>query len=192
MRVTVYCASSAQVDPAFFEAAEQLGNALVDAGAETIYGGGNIGLMGRLADTILARDGKITGIIPQFMKDVEYDHPAVEEMICVPSMHERKRLFLDKAHAVVALPGGCGTLEELLEVITLKKLGLFLQPVVIINTRGFFDPLLQMLDRCIEERFMRARHRAIWSVITDPTTVMDAINNAPPWDKDAIRFAAIE
>ena len=157
MRVTVYCASSARVDPAYFEAAEQLGNALVDAGAEVNYGGGNIGLMGRLADTILKRGGRITGIIPQFMKDVEFDHPDVEEMICVPSMHERKRLFLDKADAVVEALGGRGITASVVGHLLPREKGMLVaeggveHPLIHPRVDPFWNAFYKALSRDVDQ-----------------------------------------
>jgi uncharacterized protein (TIGR00730 family) len=109
----------------------------------------------------------------------------------VEDLHDRKRKLIDKADAVVALPGGSGTLDELLEAVSLKRLGVFLGPIVMINTRGFFDPCIELLDRCITERFMDRRHRAMWQVVHEPGEVIAALESAPPWSSDAIGFAAI-
>jgi uncharacterized protein (TIGR00730 family) len=190
-RVCVYCASSSKIDDVYFAAVERLGVELARNGVVTVFGGGGVGLMGRLADTILREGGRIVGVMPAFMKAVEFHHPGVAEFHVVDDMHQRKKMLIDGADAVIALPGGCGTLEELLEVVTLKRLGIFLKPIVIVNVAGFYDPLLQMLDRCIAERFMAERHRSIWTTVDRPEDVLPAIADTPPWRGDALAFAAV-
>lgn len=190
-RVTVYCASSTQADPAYHDAAERLGGTLAAAGMTIIYGGGGVGSMGRLADGALGRGGRVVGVLPAFMKELEWYHPGVSELRLVEDLHERKRALLADADAVVALPGGSGTLDELLEAMSLKRLGAFVGPIVAVNTRGFFDPLLALLDRCIAERFMDPRHGSMWQVITEPEEVIEAFERAPAWSADAISFAAL-
>ena len=123
--------------------------------------------MGHLADVIIDNGGKITGISPKFMQDIEWTHKRLEKLELVNTMHERKSKFLENIDAVIALPGGCGTLDELIEAITLKRLGLFLKPIVIINTQGFYNPLLQMLERCVDQNFMDKRHLKIWNVVDE-------------------------
>ena len=187
-QICVYCASSPDIAPVYFDAAERLARELAAEQITLVYGGGATGLMGQLADTMLAEGGRVVGIMPQFMNAVEWGHKGVAEFHYVADMHERKRRFLDGTDALVALPGGCGTLEELLEVITLKRLGVFGKPIVILNTNRFYDPLLQMLDRCIEERFLAEYHRQIWQVVSEPEEVLPAIRNAPAWEDGAIKF----
>ncbi len=191
LQICVYCASSNQVASAYFEAVDQLAIQLANHQAIVVYGGGGIGLMGRLADQILNRGGRIIGVMPDFMRSVEWAHQQVEEFHFVADMHERKKAFLSGTDALIALPGGCGTLEELLEAITLKRLGQFIKPIIILNTNGFYDPLLNMLERCIEEKFMAPQHRQMWTVIDDPTQVMKAIEQAPAWVPEAIQFATL-
>jgi hypothetical protein len=147
--------------------------------------------MGRIADTALLHKGKVIGVLPHFMDKVEWGHKNLTELILVKDMHERKRLLIEGVDAVVALPGGCGTLEELMEVITLKRLGKFTKPIVILNTDGFYDHLKALLDRMIEERFMRAEHNDIWTFVDKAEDIIPAIENAPKWDSDAINFAAV-
>ena len=191
-QVCVYCASSARIAPFYFEAADTLAQALVEANINVVFGGGATGLMGRLADKVIQLGGHITGIMPQFMHDVEWAHKGVKNFHFVGDMHERKKRFLDGTDALIALPGGCGTLEELLEAITLKRLGLFTKPIIILNIKGFYDPLLSMLDRCVEEGFMTQQHSNIWTVLENPAEIVNAIKTAPPWSSDAINFAAIK
>jgi uncharacterized protein (TIGR00730 family) len=148
--------------------------------------------MGRLADSVLQQGGRIIGIMPQFMKEVEWAHKGVKEFHFVGDMHERKKKFLDGTDALITLPGGCGTLEELLEAITLKRLGLFSKPIIIVNINHYYDPLIQMLEKCIEENFMSAQHRNMWTVITDTSQIITAIQQAPIWESGAIQLATIK
>jgi uncharacterized protein (TIGR00730 family) len=189
MKICVYCASSAQIDKAYFDATERLAREFVKNDIEVVYGGGAIGLMGKLADTVLDNGGKIKGIIPRFMNEVEWAHKKVEDLEFTDTMHERKARFLENIDGLVALPGGTGTLEELLEAITLKKLGLFTKPIIILNTNHFYDLLIQLLEKFISENFIHERHRHMWTFVDEPEEVLDAIRNAVKWDKDAIHFA---
>lgn len=189
--ICVYCASSSQVKKEYFDAAEKLGALMALEGYRLIYGGGQRGLMGKIADTMLALDGEVIGIMPRFMTVVEWNHTGISEMILVDSMHERKEKMAVMADAVVALPGGCGTLEELLEVITWKRLGIFSKPIIICNIDGYFDPLIVMLNRSVDENFMREEHRTMWEVANSPEKVMAALRNPVKWDENARNFAAL-
>ena len=190
-QVCVYCASSRQADPAYREAAYRLGCLLARNSITIMYGGGAFGSMGQLADGALAEGGRVVGVVPQFMRDLEWSHSRLTELRVVTDLHERKRLMLAGSDAVIALPGGSGTLEELLETVTMKRLGIYLKPIVLVNTRQFFDPLLELFDRSIAERFMDERHRAMWTVVNDPDDVVEAIASAPPWGEEARNFAAL-
>ena len=189
--VCVYCASSRTSHPDYREAAFRLGEALAVRGITVIYGGGARGSMGALADGALSKSGRVVGILPRFMADLEWGHPGLSELKLVEDMRTRKHLMLAGAQAAVALPGGCGTLEELLEAITLKRLGLFLGPIVLVNTRGYFQPLLEMLSRAVDERFMDERHRIMWQVVARPEDVPEALERAPAWTAESRGFAAI-
>ena len=191
MRICVYCASSAKIDEIYFEATERLAKILVNSKVQVIYGGGGHGLMGKLADTVLAQGGQIKGIMPQFMNEVEWAHKKVTDFEFTNTMHERKAKFLENIDALIALPGGPGTLEELLEAITLKRLGQFTKPIIILNTTGYYDPLIQMLERCVEEKFLRPIHAEMWTFVHQPEEVMSAINQSMEWDENAISFAAV-
>lgn len=190
-QVLVFCASSRSCDPIYHEAAARLGRLLAAASVTIVYGGGAEGSMGALADAALAAGGCVVGIQPRFMRDLEWSHGKLTALHVVEDMQERKRRMLACADAVVALPGGSGTFEELLEAITTKRLGMFLDPIVMVNQRGFFDPFLAMLERCIAERFMDPRHREMWQVVDEPEQVLDAIEAAAPWAESARRFASI-
>jgi len=188
-RVCVYCASSRSCDAVYHDAAARLGHALALAEVTIVYGGGAIGSMGHLADGALAEGGRVIGVLPRFMYDLEWGHPRLSELILVNDLHERKRLMIEEVDAVVALPGGCGTFEELFEAMSWKRLGLYAGPIVLVNTRNFFRPCIELLDGSIKEHFMNERHRAMWSVVDEPEQVLDAIHNAPPWSRDNRRFA---
>lgn len=191
-RMCVYCASSAQVHQKYFSATRAIADILAENKIEVVFGGGAQGLMGCLADRMVERGGRIIGIMPHFMREVEWDHKRLNEVHFVADMHSRKKKFLEGVDALLALPGGCGTLEELLEAITLKRLGQFTKPIIILNLEGYYDPLLAMLDRCIAEKFMSEKHRAIWSAIKEPAQLIDAIENAPAWDTTAIHTAVLK
>ena len=171
--VCVYSASSTKIDPVYFDAAHELGTLLGRQRIRLVNGAGNMGLMSAVADAVLAAGGEVTGVIPRFMVEQGWHHTGLTELREVESMHERKKMMADLSDAVIALPGGCGTLEELLEVITWKQLGLYLNPVVILNTKGYFDPLLDMLHRAVDENFMRQQHGAIWHVARTPQEAVE-------------------
>ena len=148
--------------------------------------------MGALADAALAAGGKLIGILPKFMNDLEWGHKSLTELRLVDDMHHRKRMMIEESDAVVALPGGSGTFEELLEAITWKRLGLFVNPIVIVNVRGFYDSLRELLERAITERFMDERHRQMWTFVNHPEDVLAAIRAAPEWSAEARAFARPE
>ena len=189
--VCVYCASSSSCDAEYHAAARRLGELLAEDARAVVYGGSRIGSMGALADGALARGGRVIGVLPQFLKDLEVSHDGLTELHVVEDMRTRKHLMLSRSEAVVALPGGCGTLEELLEAITLKRLGIFLGPIVIVNTRNYFAPLFSLLDAAVKERFMDARHRAMWQVVERPEGLLAALREAPPWSASARKFATL-
>jgi len=189
--VCVYCASSAQADSAYREAAWRLGTLLAAQGVTIVYGGGRLGSMGALADGALEGGGHVIGILPRFMREMEWAHDRLSELRLVEDMRERKHQLLTGSDAVIALPDGSGTLEELFEAITLKRLGLYVNPIVLVNTRGFFDPCVDLLTRCIDERFMDPRHAAMWNVVDEPEQALDAIRAAAPWSPDARGFAVL-
>ena len=166
--VCVYCASSKNINPAYIEAAEKLGALLGEQGIRVVNGAGSIGLMRIISDAALKAGGNVTGVIPRFMMENGWGHSGLTELIEVDTMHERKQIMADMADAVIALPGGCGTLEELLEIITWKQLGLYDGPIIILNTNGYFDPLIEMLKRAVEEQFMHPGHASIWAVVNTP------------------------
>lgn len=191
-KVCVYLASSEQVECKYHEAAAELGKLLASKGITIVYGGSSIGSMARLADAALSAGGKVIGIMPQFLCNLEIAHNHLTELVIVKDMHERKTKMIQGADALVALPGGCGTLEELLEAITWKRLGLFTKPIIIVNQDGFYDPLLQLLNRMISDKFMRQLHRNMWTVVRSHNEVLAAINNSPVWEQHARNLAAVK
>lgn len=153
--VCVYCGSGKGLDPAYAVAARKLGKALADNGCRLVYGGGSLGLMGEVARATLGGGGKVTGIIPDFLGAREMMLKDVDELIIVESMHVRKQLMFDRADAFVALPGGIGTLEELVEQLTWSQLGRHSKPIVLANIKGFWDPFLKLLEHMKRETFIR-------------------------------------
>lgn len=188
-RVAVYAASSSQVSSEYIDAAAELGRTLAAEGIEIVYGAGKVGLMGALADAALDAGGKVTGVIPQFMVDNGWCREKLTNLIVTPDMHTRKEKIVSLADATIALPGGVGTLEELMEIITWKQLGLYANLIVILNTRGYFNPLKEMLERAVEEKFMREIHRNLWSIADTPRQVADLIRNTPQWDTAISKMA---
>ncbi len=188
MRVTIYSASSATIHKQYFDAARELAEYLHKAKVEIVFGGGATGLMGQLADTYVELGGDILGIMPQFMKDIEWAHPGVKRFIFTETMNQRKEKLIEGTDAIIALPGGTGTLEELFEVITLKRLGLFTKPIIILNTNGYYDHLRAMLEHCVTEDFMIEKHLTMWSFVDHPHEVFPAIQSAEEWKEDAINY----
>ncbi len=189
--VAVYCASSSQVKQVYYDDAYRLGQLLAEESLGVVYGDGGIGLMGALARGVLAGKGEITGVIPQFMVDEGWNNPSSTRTIVVQTMHERKAKIADMSDGMVALAGGIGTFEELLECLTWKQLGLHSKPVVILNTEGYYDSLLAAIDRMVAEHFIRPVHKEMFTVVSRAEDVIPALLNAKPWDKATRRDAAI-
>ncbi|MDQ0316443.1 TIGR00730 family Rossman fold protein [Amorphus orientalis] len=154
-RICVYCGSGHGIDPSYEAAARDLGRALASEGIELVYGGGSVGLMGTLAHSVLSSGGRVTGVIPQFLKDREVMLNEVTELITTGDMHERKRIMFERADAFVALPGGIGTLEEAVEMMTWSQLGQHRKPILMANINRFWDPLVHLLDHMRKEAFIR-------------------------------------
>ncbi len=190
-RITVYCASSRACAAEYHAAARRLGEVLADNGHTVVYGGGALGSMGALAEGALARGGRVVGVLPKFMQRLEWGKKDLSELVLVDDMRVRKERMLAGSEGVVALPGGCGTLEELLEVLTLKRLGLYVHPIILVNTRRFFAPLEELLTSAVNERFMDDRHHAMWQVVSEPDQVPAALVSAPAWSAEAQRFAVL-
>ncbi|MGA7297715.1 MAG: TIGR00730 family Rossman fold protein, partial [Rhodanobacteraceae bacterium] len=191
MRICVYCASSDKADATYRNAARELGTLIAEAGHVLVFGGGSAGSMGAVADGALDAGGEVVGIIPRFMADLEWSHPGLTDLQLVEDMRERKHRLLTGSDAVVALPGGCGTLEELFEAITLKRLGIYLNPIILLDTLDYWQPLESFMQKVIEARFMNAEHDAMWQRVAVPTEVLPAIAAAPRWSESARDFAVV-
>lgn len=158
-RVCVFCGSSNGIDPRHVQAAQAFGRALAESNLELVYGGGRVGMMGALADAVLANGGRVIGIIPQFLMDREVGHTGLTDLLVVESMHERKAKMAEMSDAFVALPGGVGTFEEFIEVMTWSLLGLHAKPCAILNSAGYYDLMLRFFDHATNEGFLAERHR---------------------------------
>ena len=189
--VCVYSASSTQIAPVYFQVAEELGRLLAEKHINLINGAGCIGLMAATSNAALAAGGTVTGVIPRFMVEQGWHHQGLTRLVETETMHERKQLMTDLSDGVIALPGGCGTLEELLEIITWKQLGLYLKPIVILNIEGYYDPLIAMLQNAINGNFMRKEHEVIWQVATTAQEAVECLYHAPAWSREIRKFAAI-
>ncbi len=189
--ICIYCASSSKVAQEYNDAAYELGALLAKEGITVVTGAGSIGLMRKVEDGALENGGKAIGVIPQFMVEQEWHHKGLTELHVTQSMHERKQMMADLSDAVIALPGGCGTIEELSEIITWKQLGLYLNPIVILNINGYYDHYIAQLGKAIEENFMGEIHGSIWSVAKTPAEALEIIRNTPHWDATIRKYAAL-
>lgn len=173
--VCVFCGSKSGNKPAYEQMAITVGNLFVDRGIDLVYGGGSIGLMGVIADTLLARGGHVYGVIPQHLRQLEVQHDAATEMHIVANMHERKAMMGDLSDGFLTLPGGLGTLEELFEVLSWAQLGIHQKPIGLLNVDGYFDSLLAFVDTCVSEGFTREKYRRLLLVDDDPVRLLDAM-----------------
>ena len=189
--ICVYCASSSRVDSLYMETATRLGSLIASSGRTLITGGGCQGLMRAVEDGALEAGGNAIGVIPKFMIEAGWQHTGLTELHITADMHQRKKLMAKMSDAVIALPGGCGTMEELLEAITWKQLGLYLNPIVILNTKGYYDALIAQLERAIDDHFMGKIHGNIWSVASTPEEALEIIENTPVWDASIRKYAAL-
>jgi len=189
--ITVYGASSSKIDFKYIAAAQKLGELMAEKGLICINGAGQKGVMGAVSESMLAHGGKVIGIIPQFMIDEGWLNTSLSDVIVTPDMHQRKQLMAEKSDACIALPGGIGTMEELLEIMTWKQLGLYRKPIIILNTNGYYDFLLQMLEKSATENFIHHRHQAIWDVAESPEEALELAIQRQEWDSDARSFAAL-
>lgn len=178
--VCVFCASSANIDSRYLEAARDLGGLLAREGWRCVNGGGAVGLMGALTDGVLDAGGKVTGVIPKFMVDNGWCYDRLDDVVITADMHQRKQMMSEMASAVIAMPGGVGTLEELLETLTWRQLGLVKVPIIILNTMGYYDPLLAMLHQAIDEGFMKESHARLWRVAATPAEAVALLDDISP------------
>ncbi len=191
MKISVFAASSSKIPSEFFSVAKKLGKLIADNGHEVVFGGGGIGLMGALADKAMEHGARVTGVIPGFMVENGWGHNNIDETLVTPDMNSRKKKIFEISDAVIALPGGVGTLEELTEAITLKQLGLYKGPIVILNTSGFYNSLLNYFDELADQSFMRKEHKNIWYVADTPEEALLYISSYNDWDTDYVKIARI-
>jgi len=191
MTVCIFAASSSRVNDEYNKAASELGALLAKAGIDIVFGGGGIGLMGKIADAVKENGGRITGVIPSFMEEEGWGHKGIDMMIVTADMSERKKRLFEMSDAVVALPGGVGTLEELTEAITLKQLSLFDGPIIILNTLEFYNPLFEFFDVMVDNHFLRKEHKAIWEIADTPGEVVAALRNKRNGNEEWRKIAKI-
>ena len=191
MTICVFASSSSRIDNEYAVAATNLGLLLAKAKMDVVYGGGGIGLMGKLADAVLENGGRITGVIPTFMKEEGWDHSEVKEMIFTSDMGERKKKMFSMADGIIALPGGVGTLEELTEAITLKQLGLYKGPIIILNTLNFYNSLIEFLEHMVSGNFLRYEHKGMWEIAATPEDAIALLIKKQDWLHDPRSIARI-
>ena len=189
--ICVYCASSSKVDACYSEAAYTLGTLLGKENITLITGGGCQGLMRSVEDSAMDGGGKAVGVIPQFMVEQGWQYDRLSELRITSDMHERKQTMAALADAIIALPGGCGTMEELFEIITWKQLGLYFNPIIILNTNGYYDHLIAQLENAIDEHFMGKIHGTIWSVAATPEEALRLAQETPLFDCTIRKYAAL-
>jgi uncharacterized protein (TIGR00730 family) len=181
-RIAVYCGSSSNVAPKYFKLARELGQVLATKGIEVVYGGGRVGLMGAVADATLEAGGRVTGVIPRKLDDLELGHRGIQDLFIVESMHERKAMMMHLSDGFIALPGGFGTLEELSEVISLGTLNFHHKPVGILDQDGFYDHLMSFIEHARHVGFIREQQGAFLQRASDPNALIDAMVDAIPKD----------
>lgn len=179
--ICVYCASSTEIDKVYFDAAARLGLLIGEKNIRLVNGAGATGLMRVCTDAAMKAGGKTTGVIPQFMVERDWQYDAMSELIITKDMHERKQTMANLSDACIALPGGCGTLEELLEIITWKQIGLYSNPIIILNTAGYYDQLIGMLETAVNKKFMKQEHLNLWNVADTPDKAIEIALEA--WSK---------
>ncbi len=178
--ICIFCGANFNGDPALQQAVDQLAEVMVSRQLELVYGGGKVGVMGLIADAVLQRGGKVTGVIPQFLMDKEVGHTGITQMHIVENMHQRKQLMNDLCDAVIMLPGGFGTLEEFFEVLTWLQLGLHQKPIGVLNVNGFYDFLLKQMDVMVEQRFLKPVNRQLVLTSADPIELVSLMENFKP------------
>jgi hypothetical protein len=178
--VCVFCGSNFGRDPVYRQAAESFAALLAERRTTLVYGGGNVGLMGVLADTVMAGGGRVIGVIPQSLVDREVAHHGITDLQVVTGMHERKQRMYEQSDAAVALPGGAGTFDELFEAFTWNQLGIHFKPVGLLNVDGYFDPLIAMLDRTVDQGFLRREQRRLLVVADNGPELLEALASVEP------------
>ena len=190
-RVTIFCASSDKIPQIYCDEACELAKLLAESGLGVVYGGGEIGLMGAVANEMLAHDAPITGVIPRFMVDVEWQHRGVTDMILTDTMAERKRKMIDLADAIIILPGSTGTMDELFDALADKKLGLIWKPIVVLNTNHFYDHLKAQLELMVKEQFMNERHFQTITFVASPREAVECCTRGDSGERIQLHEAAV-
>lgn len=178
LAICVYCSSSEAIAPHFFDEARALGSAFARRGHTLVYGGGSVGLMGELARTVLGGGGRVVGVIPRFLVERELALHHASELVITDTMRERKAAMAERAEAFIALPGGFGTFEEILEILTLKQLGLHTKPCILANIQGYFDPLIRQFENAFDQKFTNAAYRGLYQVSTQALEALEMIEKA--------------
>ena len=191
MNITIYCASSGRSPKCFVRDAAALGRLIAEGGHTLVNGAGRTGLMAAATDACLEAGGEAVGVIPQFMIDQGWQHKGMTRLVVTESMHVRKERMAELSDACIALPGGVGTLEELLEIITWKQLGLYMKPIVVLNTQDYFSPLLRQLEQAVEQQFMSSLHATLWQVAATPEEALRLAVETPPLQEPIRKFAAL-
>ena len=190
-KIAVYCASSTQIDQTYFQDARRLGQLMAEQNITLVNGAGNMGLMSESADGCLEKGGQAIGVIPSFMIKEGWCHEGMTDIVETTDMHERQARMAEMTDAGIFLPGGCGTFAELMELITWKQLGLYLKPIILLNTKGYYDAMLNTLHQAVTENFMRPVHADIWRVAPTPEAALKMALETPLWDTSIRRFAKI-
>ncbi len=190
-RICVYCASSNKTPEKYLEHGREFARILAENHIDLIFGGSRSGLMGVMADEMHRRGGRTIGIMPRFMQEVEWHHEELTEMITTETMAERKEAMIHEVDAVVTFPGGCGTMEEFMETLSLKRLGLFPKPMIVLNSYGYYEPLANLLEGMLENHFLGPKHREMWSFVNTPEEILPAIAATGTWDPEARSFALV-
>ena len=191
-RICVYCASSNKTPEPFLAHGRAFGRILCENKIELVFGGSRSGLMGEIANEMRKHGGHTIGIMPRFMQEVEWHHDDLSQMITTETMAQRKEAMIHEVDAVVTFPGGCGTMEEFMETLSLKRLGLFMKPMIILNSHGFYNPLIELLEAMLENHFLGPKHRSMWTVVSTPEEILPAIEADAGWDTNARSFALVQ
>lgn len=191
-RICVYCASSNKTPEKYLEHGRVFARILAENHIDLVFGGSRSGLMGVMANETMKLGGRAVGIMPRFMQEVEWHHEDLTEMITTETMAERKEAMIHEVDAVVTFPGGCGTMEEFMETLSLKRLGLFDKPMIVLNSYGYYQPLIELLDAMLRNHFLGPRHRDMWTVVDTPEMILPAITGNAGWDPGARSFALVQ
>ena len=191
-RICVYCASSHKTPEKYLGHGRAFARILAENHIDLVFGGSRSGLMGVMADEMMKYGGRTIGIMPRFMQEVEWHHEELTEMITTETMAQRKEAMIHEVDAVVTFPGGCGTMEEFMETLSLKRLGLFPKPMIVLNSFGFYNPLIDLLDAMLRDHFLGPKHREMWTVVETPGEILPAIASNSDWDPEARSFALVQ